>query len=345
MEEEAQIHDSYIDPDYEERRTPRSLAEMLGLRGNQGEVVLRDTGTRGIGSLVASPSRLGSGAEAEAIASAGGGNSSRWGMPRGRYRGGSLYDWGSSIRDSSGSGFPSSSRRPPAPQQQLRYTSLLEISEQTSSRQRSTWWGGGSHGWFGVDDFQEEEGECEQQEDELPSYEEAISQPARNRLSVPLIAEAERQVHAPIRPGYRSAHHPQQSQPPIHTSVSAQPAIATPPATAQDSPQQIRPQPLTTAHESPSQFYSLSRLTRRLRRKHSNDYIRPPPPHEGVPLELVCDKFGNRRRNIKWHGNSSGKLIWLGSLRDGGHGLPPTMGFSGRSVRWEERVLRKRVWA
>ncbi|KAF8439632.1 hypothetical protein BGX38DRAFT_870778 [Terfezia claveryi] len=290
-DEIRQIAYSYMDPDYEERRTPHSLADMLGLRDHQEDTVVLDTGTRGVRSIVAPPSRLGSGAAVETIASAGGGNSS--------------------------SGNPSSSRRPPAPQQQLRYSSLLEIPDQPS-RPRSAWWGGdGSHVRIGVDDFQGGGGEYEQQEDELPSYEEAISQPPENRLSVPLIAEAERQI--PPLHGIRSAHHP------IHASVSAQPIIPPSPA----------PQ------DSPATVHSLSRFARLLRRRHSHDYIRPPPPQEGIPLELVCDKFGNRRRDILWHGNSSGKLIWLGSLGDGGRGLPPTIGFAGRSMRWERRVLRR----
>lgn len=314
-----------MDPDYEERRIPHSLADMLGLRDRQEDTVVRETGTRGIGStgIVAPPSRLGSGAVVESIASAGGGNSSRWGMSQGRYSGGYLGDWGSNIGSSSGSGNPSSSRRLPAPQQQSRYTSLLEIPDQPS-RPRSAWWGDGSHGRIGVDDFQGGGGEYEQQEDELPSYQEAISQPPNNRLSVPLIAEAERQV--PALHGIRSAHNPQHSPLTIHASVSAQPILPPSPATTQDSP--------ATVH-------SLSRFARLLRRRHSHDYIRPPPPQEGVPLELVCDKFGNRRRDIMWHGNSSGKLVWLGSLGNGGRGLPPTMGFAGRSVRWERRVLRR----
>jgi len=315
-----------MDPAFEEQRTPHSLADMLGLKDHQEDAVVLGTGTRGIGSIVAPPSRLGSGAAVESIASAGGGNSSRWGMPRGRYRGGSLGDWGSNIGSSSGSGGQSSSRRPPAPQQQLRYTSLLEIPDQRQ-RPRSAWWGGGSHGRIGVDDFQGGGGgEYEQQEEELPSYQEAISQPPKNRLSVPLIAEAERQVPAPIWRSNRSAHHPQQIPSPIHASVS---------------PQSLIPPSLVTAQDSPATSHSLSRLTRLLRRRHSTDYIRPPPPQEGIPLELVCDKFGNRRRDIMWHGNSIGKVMWLGTLGDGGHGLPPTMGFAGRSVRWEKRVLRR----
>lgn len=308
-----------MDPDYEERRIPRSLADMLGLRDHQEEAVVLDTGTRGIGSIVAPPPRLGSGAALEAIASAGGGNSSRWGMPRGRYRGGSLDDGGSSIESPSGSGSPNSNRRPLAPQQQLRYTSLLEIPDQLPRRSRSAVWGSPSHGRVGVDDFQEYE-----QEDELPSYQEAISQPPRNRVSVPLIAEAERQVPAPIWHNYHNAHYPQQSPPPIHTSVS---------------PQQIIPPSHVTAQDPLSPSHSLSRLTQLLRRRYSQDYIRPPPPQEGVPLELVYDKFGNRRRDIMWYRNSAGRLMWLGNLGDCGHGLPPTMGFSGRSVRWERRVL------
>lgn len=315
---------SYMASNYEERHTPHNLAGMLGLRDHQEDAVVLGTGTRGVGRITAPPSRLGSGAVVESIASAGGGNSSRWGMPRGRYRGGGLGDWSSS-GSSSGSGSPSSSQRPPAPQQQLRYTSLLEIPDQPAHRPRSAWWGGGSHGRIGVDDLQGG-GEYERQEDELPSYEEAISQPPRNRLSVPLIAEAERQVPAPIRRGRHSVYHPQQSPPPIRASVS---------------PQQIIPPPPAPAPNSSATSHSLSRLTRLLRRRHSHDYIRPPPPQEGVPLELVCDKFGNRRRDIMWHGSSSGKLMWLGTLGDGGHGLPPTMGFSGRSVRWERRVLQR----
>lgn len=246
----------------------------------------------------------------------------RWGMPRGRYRGGSLGDWGSTNGSSGASGASGSPRRPPAPQQQLRYTSLLEIPDQPSHQQSAVW-------GVGVDDFPGEGEEYRQQEEELPSYEEAISQPPSNRVSVPLIAEAERQVPAPIRRDYRSTHNPQQSPPPIHTSVHPQPVIPPSPATVLGSP----PPP-----------HSSSRLTRLLRRRHSRDYIRPPPPQEGVPLELVCDKFGNRRRDIVLHGNLNGKLMWLGSLGDGGHSLPPTMGFSGRSVRWERRVLRNGGW-
>ncbi|RPB20478.1 hypothetical protein L211DRAFT_792112, partial [Terfezia boudieri ATCC MYA-4762] len=48
-------------------------------------------------------------APAPPVASAGGGNSSRWGMSQGRYSGGYLGDWGSNIGSSSGSGNPSSS--------------------------------------------------------------------------------------------------------------------------------------------------------------------------------------------------------------------------------------------
>ncbi|KAF8462936.1 hypothetical protein BDZ91DRAFT_796713 [Kalaharituber pfeilii] len=395
-----------MDPDYEEQRVPRSLADMLGLRvgGLEWETPLDTTslvprhpamvtGKRSVNEL-----RLGAGmgSAQEMSVTAGGGElrpraasfstSEMDGVgasSRALLRGSSTHHGHqqaySTASEASASSYSSLSAttsgttpRPAAPQQQLRYSSLLDVdsaplsSQSRPVPQQSTYY----TSLLNIDSAPRRAGSerphsagCDTQgaylansigvhrstarfaidnenlpEEELPTYEEAMAAPV---LPVPLIAEAERQVPTPISHSVRAQRRHQRHE-------SSQQASSSSPSRAKigessSSTNWDQSPSSSTAASSSSSSWSSSRLARLLRRRHSSDYVRPPPPQEGVPLELVVDRFGNRKREIIIGGTKArDRELWLASLGPPKRGIDPlTMGFAQRCVRWERRNLRR----
>lgn len=176
-----------------------------------------------------------------------------------------------------------------------------------------------------------------------PVYTHETSPPAGSRVVRSLVAEAECYAH-PNRPnnstmtgaGRIRARSNVRSPPPLddnHVSKLKKKRREQQPSHRSPSSSEM----LSDSSSQSSGF--LGSIFRRRSNSAADDYAAPPPPPEGIPLELVVDRFGNRTRDIVWRGTPRNAhvppLPHLGEAS--APSRPAVLDFTRRSSRFEQQ--------